>query len=100
MSATKIILTRSKTYNAMLRKAAILVDGVKVGELGNGETLEFDVQPGAHEVRARMDWVHSAPLALNAVYGQTYRADLQLCPFWQAPFALLGLAPYMTLKPV
>lgn len=97
--AATLIVERRSTYNAALRKIAILVDGKKVGEVGNGQALEVDIASGAHEVRARIDWIESKPLTLEAGQGGIYRAHLEMAPAWLAVFALLGFTPHMTLKP-
>jgi len=95
-----LTITRRKTYNASLRNAAILIDGQKVGEVGNGGTVTVDVPDGDHELRTRIDWYNSRPLAFTAVPGGALAAEVRFCPAWKSLFGILGLTPYVWLEPV
>ena len=96
----QLTISRRKTYNAALRSAAILIDGHKVGEVGNGGVCTIEVPDGDHEVRARIDWYNSKPLAFTAVPGGVLAAEVRFCPSWQALFGVLGLTRYIWLEPV
>lgn len=95
-----LTFTRRKTYNAALRSAAILIDGHKVGEVGNGGVCTIEVPDGDHDVRARIDWYTTQPLAFTATPGQTLAAEVRFCPAWQTLFGLLGMTRYIWLEPV
>lgn len=43
------------------------LDGEKLGRLLNGEYLAFLLDPGSHEIRARMDWFQIIPRSWNAL---------------------------------
>jgi len=46
------------------RKLTVLVDGEKAGTVGFGDEASIAVEPGAHWVAVRMDWVRSRGLAV------------------------------------
>lgn len=55
----------------------IELDGEKLGRLLNGEYLAFLIDPGSHEIRARMQWFQFIPRSWNAL-GFTSRAGQTL----------------------
>ncbi len=52
-------LRRLNRINSLLRRFAVLIDGEKVGEIGNDEVAEFEVAPGPHAVQLRVDFYRS-----------------------------------------
>jgi hypothetical protein len=62
--ADSITIAREKRYNAVYRNFQIIIDGVKVGEIGPGETRHFRVAPGSHTVEVKIDWCRSPPLSV------------------------------------
>lgn len=98
MTNATLTISRKSGYNGMLRDAAILVDGVKVGAVGNGKSVEVQIAPGAHTIQTRMDWIKSEPLQLTAVAGQRYSAELTLCSAFVMLFAILGMTKFMELR--
>jgi hypothetical protein len=44
----------------IFRRINVDVDGEPAARVGHGKTVEVEVSPGPHSVRARMDW-HSSP---------------------------------------
>jgi hypothetical protein len=57
MAILKIARLNEKTNR--LRAIKIFVDGVNVGTIANGETKDFEVAAGAHEIIAKIDWCTS-----------------------------------------
>lgn len=55
----KINLTRKSEFKNALRKYTILVDGNDVGSIGNGKSLQIDIEPGMHTIQAKIDWCTS-----------------------------------------
>jgi len=43
----------------------------KVGEIGNDETVEFEIPPGAHAVQLRVDFYKSESIETHLGAGQT-----------------------------
>ena len=60
-----LIVRRARGGSDRLRRYRILLDGVAVGQLLQGEALSVAVEPGRHELQARIDWCGSRPLSLE-----------------------------------
>jgi len=94
----KLVIVRKEQFNAMLRSAAILVDGKKVGVVGNGRTLE--VTPGTHSVQSRMDWLTSRPIDVTVSDGPASNVEVSVCTALEAIFALLGMGRYLEMREI
>lgn len=94
----RLIIERKGQYNGALREAAILIDGQKVGVVGSGKTFETDLGPGRHVIVARMDWLTSPPIEVEAPSGGQVRVELSLCSAWIAFLALFGIVPYLRMR--
>jgi hypothetical protein len=55
----KLIIKRNSEWNNRLRNFGVYINGEKVGVIGNGETKEFDVEVGNHEILTKIDWCRS-----------------------------------------
>ncbi len=47
-----------------LRKMNILLDGVKVGSVKNGQSIDFDIKQGSHIIVAEIDWCKSQEVSI------------------------------------
>lgn len=56
-------------YRDGARSYWIEVDGVRVGKLRRGEEAEYVVAPGAHNVRATIDWAGSPTVPVEVSVG-------------------------------
>lgn len=54
-----------------LRRYVVLIDGTEAGRIGRGQTLRFDVPPGAHELQLKIDWCFSQPLTVRVEPGKS-----------------------------
>jgi hypothetical protein len=61
----KIIIERNSEWNNKARKIGIYIDGEKVETINDGETLEFEVTTGTHELLAKIDWCGSKTLSME-----------------------------------
>ena len=52
-------------YRDLLRAYTIEINGTKVGTINRGESHEFDVPPGQHEVRLKIDWCSSPAVTVD-----------------------------------
>jgi hypothetical protein len=77
-SDAMIEIRRGSHLTGSARNVAILVDGDKVGEVGNGKSLVFRVAPGQREIVARFDYIKSAPFAVDAQPGRVRVVELGL----------------------
>ncbi|RDI18893.1 hypothetical protein [Lentzea flaviverrucosa] len=75
-------------WRDLVRKYWIEINGVRAGQIGNDQQLDFPVPPGVYDVRAAIDWSGSRVVRVELAPGQT--ADLTVEPagssfqFWQA----------------
>jgi hypothetical protein len=53
------------------RQYRVLIDGAEVGRVGDGQSVEFDVQPGDHTIRLKIDTTGSPELSFSAGEGDT-----------------------------
>ena len=56
---SKISIKRSSQYENKLRAITIYLDGIKLGEIADGETKDFEVVKGNHTLVAKIDWATS-----------------------------------------
>jgi len=47
------------------RAYRVLVDGVQVGQIRDGQTADFSIPAGHHEIRLKLDWTGSKVLSLD-----------------------------------
>lgn len=99
--AAMIEIRRGNQLTGGARNVAILIDGEKVGEVGNGKTIALRVEPGRREVVARIDYIKSAPFAVDAQAGRIRVIELGMPNVADvgAQFSgLLGQSKYFTWK--
>jgi hypothetical protein len=53
------------------------VDGEERGRVKAGDRLELPVEPGSHEVRARIDWTSSPAVEVTVADGQEVRLECE-----------------------
>jgi hypothetical protein len=75
-SEAMIEIRRGNHLTWSARNVAILVDGDKVGEVGNGKSLVFRVVPGQRVIAARLDYTKSAPFGVDAQPGRVRVVEL------------------------
>lgn len=66
MARTAITIQRDSGYADRLRNYKVLLDGVKIGEIRDGERKTFDVHPGNHQLWLAIDWARSNKLSFRA----------------------------------
>lgn len=52
------------------RPYAVLLNGQKIGQVANGESVEFEILPGHHLLRLRIDWMGSPALSFEIEPGE------------------------------
>jgi hypothetical protein len=67
----KIRIARNAGWLGALAGIEIFVDGKKIGTVDNGETQDYEVENGQHEVYAKMGWDRSQKTELNIVEDET-----------------------------
>lgn len=65
-----IEITRESGIANRLRPYVVLIDDKSAGDIADGETKHFDVKPGNHTVRLKLDWTTLArPKLRVSVHG-------------------------------
>ncbi len=68
---TKIKIERNSEWNNKAREIGIYIDGEKVGTINDGETQDYAIENGEHEVYAKIDWCRSQKIKLNIAENET-----------------------------
>ncbi|MBC3860507.1 hypothetical protein H8K32_00200 [Undibacterium jejuense] len=99
----KLIVSRDSGYADSLRAYAVLIDGVKIGEIRNAETKEFSIEPGRHNISAKIDWCRTSALDFTAKEGEqlsfvvssNLRGLRLLLIFW---YAIVARSKYLRIE--
>ena len=54
----KLKITREKNFLGMIRKFKIFLNGNQIGVISNGETKEFDIPEGNHQLYCKQDFLN------------------------------------------
>ncbi len=65
-----IKLDRTNEYTNRFRKFRVYIDGIKAGEISNGESKSFEVTAGKHEVVCKIDWCSSPTISMEVPEGE------------------------------
>jgi len=69
-TVSKITITRPKEWTNRLRSYSLYLDDQKLGTLANDEIKTFEVPPGTHTLRAKVDWCGSREVEFNLAGGE------------------------------
>lgn len=76
-----LVITRESSYPDRFRSYGVMLDGKKIGELGNAESKQFTIAPGTHAISLKIDWCGSRTLDFSIAEGETLafsaRSNLQ-----------------------
>ena len=64
---TRIIVERSRGYYAAARAVRLFADGVKIGEIRQGDTIELELPEGAQTLVGTVDWGKTNTVNVQAV---------------------------------
>lgn len=76
----KLIIIRNSEYVNRLRAYRIYLDGVKLGNVANGDSKEFEVSAGQHQVWATIDWRSSRKISFEVKEQQAKTYQIGLFP--------------------
>jgi hypothetical protein len=82
-----LTITRTAGCADKMRKYSILVDGVSIGSLAEGETLRSEIDPQKHRVEARIDFCGSRTLEIDGTQDQKLTVKSGL-PSWHGAHSL------------
>jgi hypothetical protein len=87
-------ITRTSQFANRWRRIHVHVDGQRIGDVGNGETVDFMVGVGDHDVHAEIDGCHSQTVHVQCAAGAatTLRLGSPLTGWrlWRTQQALAG----------
>ena len=76
--ASKLHIRRRRSaFHDRLRSYRVIVDGNDVGRIRAGEAWEYDVSPGHHTIRLRIDWTGSPSLAIQFSPGEVVELEVE-----------------------
>ena len=94
---TKLIIARKSEWANRGRKIGIYLDGKKIGTIESGETREFELQPGEHDLQAKIDWCGSQKYSLNLEEGDTQKIKLSGFPKGKWTLPILAIIQIILL---
>lgn len=99
-----LTLSRESAFTDRLRAYAVMLDGKKIGDLRNGETKSFVIEPGPHTLELKIDWCGSPTLAFTASDNTvaSFRASTNLQGikiFFAIWYVLFERNAYLQLQP-
>jgi hypothetical protein len=68
-----LAIERDSGYADRMRACQVIVDGMKVGEVRNGETKRFLISPGQHRFWLKIDWCGSNTVDFTVSEGDEIR---------------------------
>lgn len=72
----KLIVKRKSELINSMRNIEICLDKSVIGIIKNGETKEFDIQPGTYFLKAQIDWCRSEIFPLEVEGGEIKTVEL------------------------
>lgn len=93
---SKLIIERNSEWNNKARAIGIYIDGEKVGTINDGETQEYEIEFGKHEIYAKIDWCRSPKIELNITENETKTLNLSGFKYgtWILPTILVIMLIY------
>lgn len=68
----RLIVKRKSEWLNWARSVSIYLDGQKIGSVSNGDTGEFQIAEGDHQLKARIDWCGSQIHSFTVTGEQAY----------------------------
>jgi len=92
----KIIVRRKGEWMNRLRNYKIFIDGTQAGSVSNGNAQEFQVEPGMHKVRCKVDWCGSEEMNVDLREGERAYLEVKsgLKYYWVIVIPVLAIVFY------
>jgi len=93
-----LIISRKNEWMNRLRKIGVYLDGEKIGTVSNGETKEFQVSAGLHQLHTKIDWCGSRtiPFTIAENESKTFELSSFKKAVWLMPLvAVLLIVNYL-----
>jgi len=73
---SKLVVNRRSEWANRARKIGLYLDDQKIGAIANGESKEFDLNPGNYKLKAKIDWCGSQLNHLEIKENEVTEVDL------------------------
>ena len=96
---TKIILTRPAEWMNRARSYRVFIDDQERGSIRSGQSEEFLVSPGTHNIYCRMSWYSSLPFSCSLQAGEVQYVQVKsgMKYYWPL-FGLLFIGILLNLR--
>lgn len=97
---SKLIIKRVSEWKNKMRDIRIYLDGNKIGTIRNGEIKGFEIEPGQHSLKAKIDRCGSKTITIDLTENGTQKVELSGFKLgkWLMPITLLIIAAYFGLE--
>ena len=103
---SKLIINRRSEWTNRGREIGLYLNKEKIGTIKNGETKEFQLKPGNHNLKAKIDWCGSQEHTIAIKENSSKTVELTGFPKskWTLPililvqFILLGLSYFIEIN--
>lgn len=76
MIMPKVTITRNDGWFGRIRTAKIMADGLEIGQVKSGESVEVQIPDRSENLYIKMDWGRSKPYPVSGIKdGQTIYAN-------------------------
>jgi hypothetical protein len=93
----KLIVTRARQAADRFRRFRILIDGQQAAMIAPGKTVEIEITPGHHVIAARLDFLGSQPVVIEAGPEGVYSLKVGSNMFRRNPLRFFFLVPILAL---
>jgi hypothetical protein len=93
----RLIVTRARQVADRFRRYRIVIDGQQAAMIAPGKTVEIELTAGHHEIRARLVFVGSQPVVIDAGAEGVHRLRVGSNMFYRNRWRLFHLAPILAL---
>ena len=97
----KIIVNRTSEFANKIRSIELILNDKKIGEINDGESNEFEIEPGIFNLKAKIDWCYSNTNSFTIKEGDVVRFNLSgRNPFLAMFYITFGKNNYLKLTPI
>ena len=89
---------RLSLWRDLRRSYLATIDGQEVGELGNGASDTYHLEPGLHDIRLKTDWCGSPTLAIDGAVDTKLVCQPSGSAFTTLPDILFRTGEYISLR--
>jgi hypothetical protein len=75
--ATVCISRSSRYWRDRIRSYRVILDDGQIGLIGSGETRDFIIEVGKHDLRLKIDWTHSQKIQFDIDEGELVQFKCQ-----------------------